>query len=258
MLFWNANPILVQLGPIAVHWYGALFAAGFLLGYQLMQRIYRQEGRPTEQLDKLLTYIFIGTVVGARLAHTLIYEPEYYLAHPIDILKIWEGGLASHGGGIGVLLAIWLFVRQHPENRFLWLADRLAIPTALTGCFIRLGNFMNSEIIGNPTDGSWGVVFERIDNLPRHPVQLYEAACYFVAFVLLFLLFRGNKSKQPGFLFGLFMVLIFSARFALEFFKTPQAAYEAGNLITVGQWLSVPFVVVGIILVMLSGRKKIS
>jgi len=256
MLFWNADPILIQLGPIAVHWYGALFATGFLLGYQLMQRIYRQEGRPTEQLDKLLTYIFIGTVVGARLAHTLIYEPEYYLAHPIDILKIWEGGLASHGGGIGVLLAIWLFVRQHPENKFLWLADRLAIPTALTGCFIRLGNFMNSEIIGNPTDGNWGVVFERIDMLPRHPVQLYEAASYFTIFVLLLMLFRTTKSKQTGFLFGLFLTLVFAARFIIEYFKTPQAAYEAGNLISVGQWLSVPFVLAGIVLMLLSAKKK--
>ena len=221
-----------------------------------MLRIYRQEGRPTEQLDKLLTYIFIGTVVGARLAHTLIYEPEYYLAHPIDILKIWEGGLASHGGGIGVLLAIWLFVRQHPENKFLWLADRLAIPTALTGCFIRLGNFMNSEIIGNPTDGSWGVVFERIDTLPRHPVQLYEAASYFAIFVLLLMLFRTTKSKQTGFLFGLFLTLVFAARFIIEYFKTPQAAYETGNLISVGQWLSVPFVLAGIVLMLLSAKEK--
>lgn len=254
MLFWNANPILLQLGPIAIHWYGALFATGFLLGYQLMQRMYRQEGRPTEQLDKLLTYIFIGTVVGARLAHTLIYEPEFYLAHPIEILKIWEGGLASHGGGVGVLLAIWLFVRQHPENHFLWLADRLAIPTALTGCFIRLGNFMNSEILGNPTNGNWGVVFERVDNIPRHPVQLYEAACYLIIFVLLFTLAKTPKIRQPGYLLGLFLALVFSARFVLEFFKTPQAAYEAGNLITVGQWLSVPFVFAGIIL-MLRSRK---
>ncbi|NCB61933.1 MAG: prolipoprotein diacylglyceryl transferase, partial [Gammaproteobacteria bacterium] len=129
-------------------------------------------------------------------------------------------------------------------------------PTALTGCFIRLGNFMNSEIIGNPTDGSWGVVFERIDTLPRHPVQLYEAASYFAIFVLLLMLFRTAKSKQPGFLFGLFLTLVFAARFVIEYFKTPQAAYEAGNLISVGQWLSVPFVLAGILLMLLSGRKK--
>lgn len=256
MLLWNADPILVQLGPIAVHWYGVLFAAGFLIGYQIMQRIYRQEGKPTEQLDQLLTYIFIGTVVGARLAHTLIYEPEYYLAHPIEILKIWEGGLASHGGGLGVILAIWIFVRQHPENSFLALADRLAIPTALTGCFIRLGNFMNSEIVGNPTDGSWGVVFERVDMIPRHPVQLYEAAAYMAIFILLFMLFRTPKKHQTGFIFGLFLALVFIARFIIEFYKTPQAAYEAGNLITVGQWLSVPFVITGILLLLWSYEKR--
>ncbi len=256
MLFWNADPILIQFGPIAIHWYGVLFASGFLLGYQLMQRIYRQEGKPTEQLDKLLTYIFIGTVVGARLAHTLIYEPGFYLAHPVEILKIWEGGLASHGGGLGVILAIWLFVRQHPENTFLGLADRLAIPTALTGCFIRLGNFMNSEILGNPTDGNWGVVFQRVDNLPRHPVQLYEAFAYFCIFVLLFLLFKTSKRHQSGFIFGLFLTLVFLARFILEFFKTPQAAYEAGDLITVGQWLSIPFILVGIALLVRAHLKS--
>ncbi len=255
MILWNADPILFQIGPVAIHWYGVLFATGFLLGYQLMQRIYRQENRPTEQLDKLLTYIFVGTVVGARLAHTLIYEPDFYLAHPVEILKIWEGGLASHGGGVGVLLAIWLFVRQHPENKFLWLADRLAIPTALTGGFIRLGNFMNSEIVGNPTDGSWGVVFQRIDALPRHPVQLYEAACYFVIFAVLLSLLRTNRSQQHGFLLGLFLVLVFSARFVIEFFKTPQASYEAGNMISVGQWLSVPFVLAGVLLMYLAAKR---
>jgi prolipoprotein diacylglyceryl transferase len=193
MLFWNANPILVQLGPIAVHWYGALFAAGFLLGYQLMQRIYRQEGRPTEQLDKLLTYIFIGTVVGARLAHTLIYEPEYYLAHPIDILKIWEGGLASHGGGIGVLLAIWLFVRQHPENRFLWLADRLAIPTALTGCFIRLGIVVSQAQFG--TNQLFVTVHRRFRFRPLVISGLFFPFAQFTGFKC----FNGFVSWMPFF-----------------------------------------------------------
>ncbi len=248
MFLWNADPILIQLGPLAIHWYGVLFAGGFVIGYQLMQRIYKQENKPTEQLDQLLTYIFVGTVIGARLAHTLIYEPEYYLAHPLDILKIWEGGLASHGGGLGVFLAIWWFVRQHKETTFLWVADRIAIPTALTGCFIRLGNFMNSEILGNPTNGSWGVVFERIDMLPRHPVQLYESICYLLIFVAMMGLYKTQKRHQSGFLLGFFLTTVFIARFGLEFFKTPQAAYEAGDLITVGQWLSVPFVIAGLFL----------
>lgn len=246
MLFWNANPIFLQIGPISIHWYGILFAAGFLLGYYLMQQIYKKEHQPTEQLDQLLTYIFIGTVVGARLAHTLIYEPDYYLAHPIEILEVWQGGLASHGGGLGVMLAIWYFVRKHPHNGFLWVADRLVIPTALTGCFIRLGNFMNSEILGNPTHGDWGVVFERIDSIPRHPAQLYEAVCYMLTFLILLACYHKGKEKQSGFLFGLFMILVFIARFGVEFFKTPQADYEAGFEITVGQWLSVPFIILGV------------
>ena len=247
MIHWNADPILLQLGPLAIHWYGALFAGGFLIGYQIMQHIYRREGYPTEQLDKLLTYIFIGTVVGARLAHVIFYEPEYYFSNPIEILKIWRGGLASHGGTVGVLLAIWLFVKQHPDTRLFWLMDRLAIPTALVACFIRLGNFMNSEIVGLPTNGSWGVVFERIDLLPRHPVQLYEAARYALTFLVLLSLYRLQKMKREGFGFGLFMTLIFGSRFLLEFVKTPQAAYESSFAISVGQWLSIPFILLGII-----------
>lgn len=254
MIYWNADPILLQLGPLAIHWYGVLFAGGFLLGYQIIQWIYRREGYPTDQLDKLLTYIFVGTVVGARLAHVVFYEPDYYFSQPLEILKIWKGGLASHGGAFGVLMAILLFVRQHPQTGTLWLMDRLAIPTALTGCFIRLGNFMNSEIVGIPTGGNWGVVFERIDALPRHPVQLYESLCYFVIFVLLLQLYRRQGMQRPGFGFGLFMILVFGCRLVLEFFKTPQADYEAGNLITVGQWLSVPFILLGLFCVWRSRR----
>lgn len=250
MIHWNADPILLQLGPLAIHWYGVLFAGGFLLGYQIMQWIYRREGHPTEQLDKLLTFIFIGTVLGARLAHVVFYEPAYYFSNPLEILKIWKGGLASHGGTLGVLLAILIFVRQHSDVRTLWLLDRLAIPTALTACFIRLGNFMNSEIVGLPTDGSWGVVFEKIDMIPRHPVQLYEAGCYLLTFVLLLALYRLKKMQREGLAFGLFMTLIFGSRFLLEFFKTPQAAYEAGYSISVGQWLSVPFILLGILMML--------
>ena len=173
---------------------------------------------------------------------------NYYLQTEIN------PGLASHGGAFGVLMAILLFVRQHPQTGTLWLMDRLAIPTALTGCFIRLGNFMNSEIVGLPTGGNWGVVFERIDALPRHPVQLYESLCYFVIFVLLLQLYRRQGMQRPGFGFGLFMILVFGCRLVLEFFKTPQADYEAGNLITVGQWLSVPFILLGLFCVWRSRR----
>ncbi|MBP8126204.1 MAG: prolipoprotein diacylglyceryl transferase [Aeromonadaceae bacterium] len=257
MIHWNADPILLQLGPLAIHWYGVLFAGGFLLGYQIMQWIYRREGHPTEQLDKLLTFIFIGTVLGARLAHVVFYEPAYYFSNPWEILKIWKGGLASHGGTLGVLLAILIFVRQHSDVRLLWLLDRLAIPTALTACFIRLGNFMNSEIVGLPTDGSWGVVFEKVDMLPRHPVQLYEAGGYLLTFILLLVLYRLNKMQREGLAFGLFMTLIFGSRFLLEFFKTPQAAYEVGYSISVGQWLSVPFILLGILMMLRAKTPRI-
>jgi len=248
MFHWNMDPVLLQLGPLAIHWYGVFFACGFLIGYQIMHWIFRREGYPTAQLDKLLTYLFFGTIIGARLAHVIFYEPEYYFSNPIEILKIWKGGLASHGGTVGVLLVIWIFVRQNPEFRLLWLLDRLTIPTALTACFIRLGNFANSEIVGNPTGGDWGVIFDKLDQLPRHPVQLYESACYASIFLLLFVLYRKGKTHKEGMAFGLFMTLIFGSRFLLEFVKTPQAAYEAGFAITVGQWLSIPFILLGIIM----------
>lgn len=256
MFYWNVDPILVQLGPVTLHWYGLLFVGGFLLGFRVMQWICQREGYPTEPLESLLLYMFAGAIIGARLAHVLFYDPEFYFAHPIEILKIWHGGLASHGGTVGVIIAIWLFLRKYPQNGLLWWLDRLVIPTALTACFIRLGNFMNSEIVGLPTGGNWGVVFARIDNLPRHPVQLYEAFSYLAIFILLFWLYRRNAMKAKGFSFGLFMILVFGSRFLLEFVKTPQASYEAGNMLTVGQWLSIPFVLLGIFFVWRSRYRR--
>ena len=254
MIDWNLNPILVHFGPIAVHWYGLFFVGGFLLGYRLMQWICVREGFDTEPLDNLLLYIFAGAIIGARLGHVIFYDPAFYFAHPIEILKIWRGGLASHGGTVGVILAIWLFVRKHSQIDLLWLLDRLVVPTALTACFIRLGNFMNSEIVGLPTHGHWGVVFERIDNLPRHPVQLYEAASYLLIFILLLILYRRNGFPKRGFSFGIFMVLVFGSRFLLEYVKTPQAAYAA-DWMSVGQWLSIPFILLGGIFIWRSYRQ---
>ncbi len=249
LIHWNADPTLFALGPLAIRWYGLLFAAAFLIGFYLMQWIYRREQQPLEELDRLLLYLLIGTVVGARLGHVLFYDPGYYFAHPLDILKIWEGGLASHGGALGILLALFLYQRKHSYVSYLWLLDRLAIPAALGGMFIRIGNFMNSEILGIPTGGNWGVVFQRVDALPRHPVQLYEATVYALIFLVLLLLYRRPAIRmRAGALFGALMVLVFVARFFLEFFKTRQAAYEASFQISVGQWLSIPFVLLGLAL----------
>jgi prolipoprotein diacylglyceryl transferase len=181
----------------------------------------------------------------------LFYDPRYYFAHPIDIFKIWEGGLASHGGTVGILVALYLYTRRTGGPRYLWLLDRVAIPTALGGFFIRLGNFFNSEIVGTPTSGWWGVVFDRVDQVPRYPVQLFEAVAYLlIFFFLLWAYARRQAETRNGWFIGLFLILVFSARFLLEFVKTPQAEYEAGFVLTVGQLLSVPFIIAGVVLVL--------
>ena len=256
MFFWNADPIAVSIGPLSIHWYGLLFAAAFIAGLQIMGRMFAREGRDNSDLDPLLGHVVVGALVGARLGHCLLYDPAYYLANPLDILKIWEGGLASHGGVVGILVAVGVFARGRGIS-FWWLLDRIAVPAALGGAFIRMGNFMNSEIVGMPTIASWAVIFNRVDDLPRHPVQLYEAAAYLVIFAILYAAWRVDGARvRQGLLSGLFLALVFTARFALEFFKTPQAAYEAGSFLTVGQWLSVPCILAGLWLVVRAGAGR--
>lgn len=247
-MIWNVDPVAFALGPVAVHWYGLLFAVGFFVGLRLMTRMYVREGRDPAELDLLFGYVVAGVLVGARLGHCLFYDPAYYFAHPLDILKIWEGGLASHGGVVGLVVAAWLF-RRHPGGPdLLWLLDRVAIPGALGGMCIRLGNFMNSEIVGLPTNVSWAVVFERVDGLPRHPVQLYEAVAYALIFVALFGAYRRGAGQRRGLLTGSLLALVFAARFGLEFFKTPQESFALQGALNLGQWLSVPCVLAGLYL----------
>ncbi len=245
MLYWNADPVAVYIGPLSIHWYGLLFATAFVAGLRIMGRMYEREGRSREELDSLLGYVVLGAIVGARLGHCLFYDPAYYLASPLEILKIWEGGLASHGGVVGILIVVGVYARLKGVPLW-WLLDRIAVPAALGGAFIRIGNFMNSEIVGMPTIVPWAVIFERVDPLPRHPVQLYEAAAYALIFLILLLTYRVDAARRrQGLLSGMFLTLVFAARFALEFFKTPQAAYELGAFLTVGQWLSVPCILAG-------------
>lgn len=255
---WNVSPEILTLGPFHLRWYGVLFATGFLIGFYIMQHIYRREQRPEKDLDTLLGYILIGTIVGARLGHCFFYEPEYYLAHPIEIIKIWEGGLASHGGTIGVFLALFLYSRKRPNQSFLWLADRLAIPTALTASLIRLGNLFNSEIYGKITDVPWAFIFERVDPHPRHPTQIYEAAAYLVLFILLRILYRrGTYDKWAiGRPLGLFLLWVFGWRVLIEWVKEPQEAFSLGiPYLNMGQLLSFPFLAIGLYLLL---RKRAS
>ena len=164
---WNAEPVLFSFAAIKIHWYGALFALAIISGFQVMKWLYRQENINVESLDNLIMYAVVGIIVGARLGHCFFYDPSYYLANPLKILAIWEGGLASHGGALGVIFACFLYQKKY-QTGFLWLLDRIAIATAIFGCFVRIGNFFNSEIIGISNQVPWAVVFERIDSLPRH------------------------------------------------------------------------------------------
>lgn len=253
---WNIDPEIFQLGAFAPRWYGLLFAAGFLVGYQLMQYVYRVEDKKEEDLSSLLLHVMLGTVIGARLGHCLFYEPEFYLRHPLEILFIWKGGLASHGGTVGVMFAVWLYCRKHPDQTYMWIADRIAAPIAFAAGCIRLGNFFNSEIIGKPSDVPWAIVFERIDNLPRHPAMLYEALSYFMlAFVLWMLYLRKKSDVRPGSLIGLMFIWIFTARFFIEFVKENQVEFESGMALNMGQLLSIPFVILGIVLATGAWRK---
>jgi phosphatidylglycerol:prolipoprotein diacylglycerol transferase len=255
IVHWSFDPVLVSLGPVSVRWYGLLFVGAFFLGRFLLKRIFVQEGVTSIDVDSLLSASLAGTIVGARLMHCLVYDPAYFLAHPIEILQIWKGGLASHGGAIGLLVVLWLYTRSAQRQSFLWLADRVSIPAAAGAALVRVANFLNSEIIGTPTDGKWGVVFDAVDQLPRHPVQLYEAGAYGLIFAVLWALYRRLGGATPrGLLSGVFLMLTFAARFALEFLKTPQAEYEAGFTISVGQYLSVPFILLGLLLVIAAAR----
>ncbi len=254
-LVWNISPEIFTLGPFRVRWYGLFFALGFLLGYEIMVRIYRREERPLENLSNLFIYLILATIIGARLGHVLLYQPDYYLRHPWEILMIWEGGLASHGGFAGVLIAIYLYLRKYRDMSFLELADRLTIPALLAAAFIRVGNFFNSEILGTPSNLPWAVVFARVDNIPRHPAMLYESAAYFVVFCVLFTAYWKSAIIQfPGRVLGITLATCFFARFMIEFVKENQVPFENNLPLNMGQLLSIPFIVIGLYLVYSSRR----
>ena len=258
---WNVDPEIFSIGQLSIRWYGLMFASAFLSGYIVFTRFLATDRLTAEMLDQLLIYIAVGTVLGARLGHCFFYEPDYFLKNPLEILKIWKGGLASHGAAIGILLSLWLYIRKHKLS-FLWLIDRIVIVVALGGAFIRLGNLFNSEIYGRPTNLPWGVEFVRdrlydsntgalLPTVARHPTQLYEAFSYILIFVVLFLFYRKRHMKvRDGYIFGVFMILLFSARFFIEFVKNDQVAFEAGMQLNMGQLLSLPFVLAGVVMIL--------
>ncbi len=266
---WNPAPEIFTIPGInwPVRWYGLMWALAFIASHFFMNRVFRTEGRTEKDLDTLTLYIILGTIIGARVGHCLFYGPwfdeydmygrlmnEGYLSHPINILKVYEGGLASHGGAIGIITAMILYCRKTGES-WLWLFDRLVIVVPLAGMCIRIGNLINSEIIGKVTDVPWAFIFVQEDNQPRHPAQLYEAIYCFFLFMFMYWFWKNKRNTVgPGFMFGLLCVLLWIERFIDEFFKENQVSFEDNMAINMGQWLSIPFIIIGIIFILRSRK----
>lgn len=243
---WNPSPEIFKIWSFEVRWYGLFFAMAFYFGYVIINKFFKKEGISNKLLDNLTVYMGVGTIVGARLGHCLFYEPDKYLSNPLEILKIWEGGLASHGAAIGILLALFLFVRKY-KKPYLWILDRIVIVVALSGLFIRMGNLMNSEIFGVATTVPWAFKFVQYDNIPRHPTQIYEALSYLLIFLLLLrYYYKKEGNPQHGIIFSFFLISLFTVRFLVEFIKMEQVSFERGMTLNMGQLLSIPFVLFGI------------
>lgn len=271
---WNPNPELFNLfGSIPIRYYGLLWVIGIALAYVIVHRQYRDRKIDEKKFEPLFFYCFFGILIGARLGHCLFYQPDYYLNHfwemilPVKFLPDggwkWTGyeGLASHGGTLGLIISLWLYCRK-TKMHYMDVLDMIAVATPITACCIRLANLMNSEIIGQPTDVPWAFVFERVDMLPRHPAQLYEAIAYFIFFLGMVYLYKRGLKKQVslpyhrGFYFGLCLTEIFVFRFFIEFLKENQVNFEDSMRLNMGQWLSIPFIIIGIYFMCFYGKKK--
>lgn len=254
---WDPDIEVFSIFGISIRYYSILFVTGLILAYWVISKLYKDQKIPAEKFDPLFIYCLLGIVLGARLGHCLFYEPGYWLSHPVEMLlpiKIVDGGikwtgyqgLASHGGTLGLMFSLWLYARKTKLN-FLSVVDNIAIATPIAACFIRLGNLMNSEIVGTVTNVSWAFIFPREGMEPRHPAQLYEAIAYLLIFIVGLLLYKKYKtSLRPGFYFGYCLATIFTFRFFVEFIKASQEAYEDAMLLNMGQLLSIPFIVIGI------------
>jgi phosphatidylglycerol:prolipoprotein diacylglycerol transferase len=271
-IVWNVNPDIFHIGALTVRWYGLLFAMAFLVGYKIMENVYKTEGIDTKEVDRLSLHMIVGVVVGARLGHVLFYQPDVYFndywSHPFDIFKIWEGGLASHGASIGILIAMFIYTRRGPVRSYMWMLDRIILTVPIGGFFVRMGNLMNSEIYGHVTNLPWGFKYVKDSiNLGKpvemvtinHPTQIYEGLLYLALFVFLWILYKKkHASLKPGTLFGMFLILLFSIRFFVEFFKEVQVDFEKDLLLqyglNLGQLLSIPFILMGIFILIRSMR----
>ncbi|MFD0860651.1 prolipoprotein diacylglyceryl transferase [Sungkyunkwania multivorans] len=259
-IVWDPNDTLFEIGNFPIKYYGLMWMLAFVLGFLIIKNIFKKEGQPLERLDPLFMYTVLSIMIGARLGHVLFYQTELIWQSPLEVflpIKLnpfrFTGfrGLASHGAAIGAVIGMYLYKRKYPDLKLSWILDRLVIPSALGAVFVRFGNFMNSEIVGEPTNSDYGVIFKQLgENFPRHPAQLYEAIGYvFVFLILYFIYYKTDKGQKPWYLFGLFFVLLMTVRFFAEFFKRSQGGFESAlGVFTTGQWLSIPFIIIGLYL----------
>ena len=262
-IVWDVNPMLID-SFVKVRWYGLMFAIGFLVGYKIVDKMFKKEGVPADWIDKLLLWVVGATIIGARLGHVFFYAWDQYKDDPIKILYIWEGGLASHGGTIAIIIAVLLFSVITTKRSPLWTFDRLVIPIAFVGALIRIGNLMNSEIFGHATDLPWGFMFVRsaewhyfYEGQACHPTQIYESLCYLALFgLLMWMYWKKNAQNRPGLIFGVFLTLLFTARFLIEYVKNPQEEFERDMILNMGQLLSLPFILLGIGLIIYAKMHK--
>ncbi len=257
----------LDLGFFTLHYYSLMFLIAFGLGWYIMKSIYTKEGVSIEKLDPLFIYTVLATLIGARLGHVFFYDWNYFQHHLLEIFLPVKfepefqftgfRGLASHGAAIGIIVAMYLYRKNVLDKPILWILDRVVIPVASGAIFIRIGNFMNSEIIGKPTGTDYGVIFKNLgETFPRHPAQLYESFCYLLIFLLLwFVYWKTDKKEKIGYLFGLFLVLLWTVRFFVEFLKEPQVEERAIWLINTGQWLSIPFIIAGLYFMFRSSKR---
>ena len=271
MLFsitWEVDPAIFTIFGREIRWYGLFFAFGLLAAAYIVDRIFKHEKHPDNWYNSLFIYMIVGIVVGARLGHMFFYEPARTLANPMEIFRIWEGGLASHGGVIGIIIAVWLYSRKVTKESILWTLDRVMVPTGLTAAMIRFGNLTNHEIFGGPTDAPWGFRFventhhwmrgaEPVFTDPSHPTQIYEALVYLLVFgITMYMYWKTTAVQREGLITGVGILMIFVARFFIEFIKHEQVAFEYGMLLNMGQLLSIPFIAWGVWLIVRAMKQK--
>jgi len=254
---WNISPEAFSIGSLTVRWYGILYGCAFIASYYAFKELLKFDKTPDDFADRALIYMILGTVIGARIGDCFFYHPMYYLQNPLEIFAVWHGGLSSHGGACGILKALYLFGRK-TQKPYIWVLDRVVIVIGVAGFFIRMGNLMNSEIYGHATELPWGFIFERNrETLPKHPTQIYEALYYALTYAVLRLVYRKCDNRpRPFLIFGLFLILVFGFRFCIEFIKNPQETFEENMMFNMGQLLSTPFVIFGVISLFISSRKE--